>query len=86
MSKATSSATSAIVATRIGTLNFKKVNESRFVVRCKGKSRIRIVKAASGGWEGTAVPALTNEIGAELVTMGKTPEQCFKRSVASFWN
>lgn len=74
------------VSTRIGTLRFKQVNDSRFVVRCKGKARIRIVKAASGGWEGTAVPALTNKVGAELVAMGKTPEQCFKRSVSSFWN
>lgn len=83
MSKATSSsAASASVATRIGTLNFQQVNANKFLVRCRGKARIRIsLDKTSGMWKGI-LP--TSKVHGEVE--GKTPELCFKRSVASFWN
>ena len=74
------------VPTRIGVVRFKQVNSRRIAVTCKGMPRIRLVAVQDGSWEGTSIPATTNRVGAETVTMGKNPEQCFKRAVGQFWN
>ncbi len=83
MSKATASTSATVsVATRIGTLNFKQVNPSKYVVRCKGKDRIRLsLNKADGLWQGTMPASINGEVAS-----GKTPELCFKRAVAKFWN
>jgi hypothetical protein len=72
------------VETKIGKIKFVQKPNGSFVVRTKGKERIRIRQARDGKiFEADAKEF--NSVGAETIVVGKTPEQTFKRAVKHFW-
>lgn len=86
MAKSTviAAASKIVVDTKIGKLRFRQTPKGAFIVRCRGKERIRIrLDRATGEWEADARDF--NKAGAEKIVLAKTPELCFKRAVRQFW-
>ena len=77
------------VATKIGVISFKEINDGRrYAIKPLRSAlpRLRVRPASSGGWEAVQVPALTNRHGVETVAIGKSAEAAFKNAVKTFWH
>lgn len=74
-----------VVETTIGRLVFKSHPNGSFVVRCKGRERIRIRLAKDQkAWEADAKSF--DRYGVETIMLGKTPEQAYRRAVFHLWS
>ena len=70
------------VETKIGRIVFRAKPNGSFVVRTKGRDRIRIYPVGDA-WEATT--AGKNDGDMHFVTSATSPEQAYKRAIKSFW-